>query len=225
MNRNITILVAAEHLLVRQAWSSMLNTDLNIGVIGLAGTVEEALQKAAQLNPDILVFDMSFQRMGEIEAVAMAKQDLPQSKILVISTNTNPAYIRTIMQNGALGYITKNTDSSELFQAIKEIHEGGDYICAEIKNKLAEIMIIGKSRKEGIDLLSSREIEIIGHIKNGKSSKEIAEQLNITLKTIQVHRYNILKKLNLKNAAAMVNYINNTHSNNNHFHTNEKYTI
>lgn len=220
MNRNITILIAAEQLLVRQAWSFMVNNNPRFAVVGLASDIEEINALAGNLKPALIILDMSFQRMSEIESVAAISQHLPSSKILVVSTNTNPGYIRAIMQNGAMGYITKNSDSYELFQAIIEIYEGRDYICTEIKNKLAEIMIIG-SKKEGVDSLSPREIEIIGYIKNGKSSREIAEQLNITIKTIQVHRYNILKKLNLKNAAAMVNYVNN----NNHLQPDERYAI
>ncbi len=122
--------------------------------------------------------------------------------------HSQPAHARKMMQAGAKGYVTKNSSYEELMTAISDIHNNQTYICQDIKDILAQQSFEGKD--QGLNSLSSREIEIIGYIKKGYSSKQIAEPLNITMKTIEVHRYNILKKLNLKNTAALVNYINNT---------------
>jgi two-component system invasion response regulator UvrY len=97
-----------------------------------------------------------------------------------------------------------------MFKAILEIQAGKKYICDEIKNILSEQVISGDDPQTGLNSLSQREIEIISYIKKGHSSKEIADALSISVKTVEVHRYNILKKLNLKNAAALVNFINNS---------------
>jgi len=97
-----------------------------------------------------------------------------------------------------------------MFKAILEVNEGKKYICEEIKNILSEQVISGDDQPSGLNALSQREIEIIQFIKKGHSSKEIADALSISVKTVEVHRYNILKKLNLKNAAALVNFINNS---------------
>jgi two-component system invasion response regulator UvrY len=97
-----------------------------------------------------------------------------------------------------------------MFKAILEIQAGKKYVCDEIKNILSEQVISGDDPQTGLNSLSQREIEIISYIKKGNSSKEIADALNISVKTVEVHRYNILKKLNLKNAAALVNFINNS---------------
>jgi DNA-binding NarL/FixJ family response regulator len=96
-----------------------------------------------------------------------------------------------------------------MFGAIVEVAAGRKYICSEIKDKLSNQLIVEEHQDEGINSLSKREIEIIGKVKNGLSSKEIANELNISAKTVQVHRQNILKKLNLKNVASLVNFINN----------------
>jgi DNA-binding NarL/FixJ family response regulator len=129
---------------------------------------------------------------------------------LGVSLHTQPTYARKMMQKGAMGYVTKNSSREEMFKAIMEVHEGKKYVCEEIKNILSEQVISGEDQLSGLNALSQREIEIISFIKQGHSSKEIADALNISVKTVEVHRYNILKKLNLKNAAALVNYVNNS---------------
>jgi two-component system invasion response regulator UvrY len=115
-----------------------------------------------------------------------------------------------MMQKGAMGYVTKNSSREEMFRAIVEVYNGKKYVCEEIKNILSEQVISGEDQQSGLNALSQREIEIISFIRRGYSSKEIADALNISVKTVEVHRYNILKKLNLKNAAALVNFINNS---------------
>jgi two-component system invasion response regulator UvrY len=115
-----------------------------------------------------------------------------------------------MIQKGAMGYVTKNSSREEMFKAITEVQAGRRYICDEIKNILSEQVLNGEEQQSGLNALSQREIEIINFIKKGFSSKEIAESLDISVKTVEVHRYNILKKLNLKNSAALVNYINNS---------------
>ena len=110
-----------------------------------------------------------------------------------------------------MGYVTKNSSREEMFKALTEVNAGKKYICDEIKNILSEQVIGGGDENQiGLNSLSQREIEIISFIKKGFSSKEIADSLSISVKTVEVHRYNILKKLNLKNAAALVNFINNS---------------
>ena len=111
---------------------------------------------------------------------------------------------------GSDGICTKNSSREEMFKAIIEVQNGRKYICDEIKNILSEQVISGDDQQGGLNSLSQREIEIIAFIKKGFSSKEIADTLSISVKTVEVHRYNILKKLNLKNAAALVNFINNS---------------
>jgi mannan endo-1,4-beta-mannosidase len=148
--------------------------------------------------------------MNGIEATQLIRKFSPGSKILGVSLHTQPTYARKMIQKGAMGYVTKNSSREEMFKAIMEVQNGRKYICDEIKNILSEQVISGEDQQGGLNSLSQREIEIIAFIKKGHSSKEIADSLNISVKTVEVHRYNILKKLNLKNAAALVNFINNS---------------
>ena len=120
-----------------------------------------------------------------------------------------PAYARRMLQVGAMGYVTKNSSKDEMIAAIVEVHNGRKYICEEVKNILAQQELEEDGTGEpDMNILSRRELEIVKLIREGASSKEIAVSLDISLKTVEVHRYNILKKLNLKNTASLVNFIN-----------------
>jgi DNA-binding NarL/FixJ family response regulator len=206
----ISILIADDHTLVRETWSFILNTDPRFQVVAESGSGEEAVELARQLRPDIVIMDINLPGINGIEATQLIRKSSPSSKILGVSLHTQPTYARKMIQKGAMGYVTKNSSREEMFKAIIEIHEGKKYICEEIKNILSEQVISGEDQSAGVNSLSQREIEIIAFIKKGNSSKEIADALNISVKTVEVHRYNILKKLNLKNAAALVNFINNS---------------
>ena len=206
----ITILIADDHTLVRETWSFILNTDPRFNVIAESGSGEDAVELAKQLRPNIVIMDINLPGINGIEATQLIRKYSPNTKILGVSLHTQPTYARKMMQKGAMGYVTKNSSREEMFKAILEIHEGKKYICDEIKNILSEQVISGEEHSNGVNSLSQREIEIIKYIKKGFSSKEIADALSISVKTVEVHRYNILKKLNLKNAAALVNFINNS---------------
>jgi len=206
----ISILISDDHTLVRETWSFILNTDDRFNVVAECGSGEEAVELAKQLRPNVVIMDINLPGINGIEATQLIRKFSPGSKILGVSLHTQPTYARKMIQKGAMGYVTKNSSREEMFKAIMEIQAGKKYICEEIKNILSEQVISGEDQNGGLNSLSQREIEIIAFIKRGNSSKEIADNLNISVKTVEVHRYNILKKLNLKNAAALVNFINNS---------------
>ena len=152
--------------------------------------------------------DINLPGINGIEATELILKSCPGTKILGVSMHTQPAYVRKMMQMGAMGYVTKNSSCEEMCKAIMEIHNNRKYICDEVKKILSSLMMSGNKEQDGFNALSKRELEIIGFIKKGYSSREMADPLHISVKTVEVHRYNILKKLHLKNTAAMVNYIN-----------------
>jgi DNA-binding NarL/FixJ family response regulator len=207
--RKITILIADDHTLVRETWGIILNADQRFQVVAECGTGEEAVELARKHQPSVIIMDVSFPGMNGIDATEKIGRVAPTSRILGISLHTQPSYARKMIQKGAMGYLTKNSSKQEMFTAIAEITEGRKYICHEIKNILSEQMVSGED-KLGVNDLSGREMEIISFLKKGLSSKEIGDVLSISAKTVEVHRYNILKKLNLKNTAALVNFINNS---------------
>ena len=140
---------------------------------------------------------------------AIRKQS-PGSRIIGVSMHAIPVYAKKMFQAGAIGYVTKNSSREELITAILEVDAGKKYICEEVKTILAEQQTEETTGQSDINNLSKRELDVAKLIKEGMSSKEIALQLGISLKTVEVHRYNILKKLHLKNTASLVNFINTT---------------
>lgn len=204
----ITLLIADDHTLIRETWSFVLNNDERFQVIAESGNGQDAVELAKSLRPDVVIMDINLPGINGLEATRLIRKFSPVTRILGVSLHTQPTYARKMMQMGASGYVTKTSSRDEMVKAIIEVHEGRKYICEEIKNILSEQVITGSGLQSGLNALSHREIEIIRLIKNGFSSKEIAEKLNISVKTVEVHRYNILKKLNLKNTAALVNFIN-----------------
>lgn len=208
MMEKITVLIADDHKLIRETWSFILNSDPRFSVVAQCSNGEEAIEMAQKLRPKIALLDINMAPMNGIEATEQIRKFSPSTKIIGVSMHTQPAYVKKLLKLGAMGYVTKNSPQQEMFDAIAAVHEGKRYICAEVKTILSEQIFDEDST--GANTLSSRELEVIKHIKEGLSSKEISTQLNISLKTVEVHRHNILKKLNLKNSAALVNYINSS---------------
>jgi two-component system invasion response regulator UvrY len=204
----IKIFIVDDHTLLREALKMTLASHPHFSIVGEAGDGEKAVELVPRLRPDVITMDINLPGISGIEATKQIRRMLPGAKVLGISLHTQPSYACKMMQAGAYGYVTKNSGKNEMFKAITEVYEGRKYVCAEIKNILSSHISGNDEEKNKIESLSLREIEIIKHIKDGSSSKEIAQALFISVKTIEVHRYNILKKLKLKNAAALVNFIN-----------------
>lgn len=203
----ITILIVDDHTLIRETWSLILNSNPAFSVVGEAGSAEDGIELARSLQPEVVIMDINLPGINGIEATKIIREISPASRVLGVSLHTQPTYARMMMKEGALGYVTKNSSREEMFTAIGEVVRGKNYICQEIKNILSEQLVSGGETKNSLDSLSKREIEIVLLIKEGMSSKEIAEVLTLSVKTVEVHRYNILQKLKLKNSAALVNYI------------------
>lgn len=208
----ITILIADDHTLLRESWAVLFGSDPRFKVVGLCGTGEEAVSRAKDLRPHVVTMDINMPGINGFEATTQIRKFSPGSKVLGISLHTQPAYARKMIQSGAMGYVTKNSSQEEMFKAITEISANRKYICDEIKNILSEQALNNNSDEQaaGLHLLSKRELDIISYLKKGHSSREIADMINISVKTVEVHRYNILRKLKLRNVAALVNYINNS---------------
>lgn len=204
----VTILLVDDHKLIRDSWSFILNSDPRFTVIGETSSGEEAILIAGQKKPQIILMDVNMSPVNGFDATKQIQKISPESRVIAVSMHTMPAYAKRMLQLGAMGYVTKNSSKEEMIAAIIEVSEGKKYICEEVKNILAQQELDETAAQGDMNNLSRREIDIIKLIKEGMSSKQIALELDISLKTVEVHRYNILKKLKLKNTAALVNYIN-----------------
>ena len=204
----VTILLVDDHKLIRDSWSFILNSDPRFSVIAETSSGEEAILIAGQKKPEIILMDVNMSPVNGFDATKQIQKVSPESKVIAVSMHTMPAYAKRMLQLGAMGYVTKNSSKEEMIAAIIEVSEGKKYICEEVKNILAQQELDETAAQGDMNNLSRREIDIIKLIKEGMSSKQIALELDISLKTVEVHRYNILKKLKLKNTAALVNFIN-----------------
>ena len=205
----ITILLVDDHKLIRETWALLLNSDPRFQVVGETDDVNQALEICREKHPVVVLMDINMTPINGFEGTKLIRKYVPATKVIGMSMHSMPAYARRMLQSGAHGYVTKNSSKEEQFEALVEVQKGNKYICEEVKNILAH-QALDESGETGpeLNVLSRREIDVIQLIKEGLSSKEIAQKLEISLKTVEVHRYNILKKLHLKNTAALVNFIN-----------------
>jgi len=204
----INVLIADDHKLIRETWSYILNSDSRFQVIAECGDSEQAVEVTKQKRPHIVLMDINILPISGFEATERIKKVSPNTKVIGVSMHSQPAYAKKMLQIGAKGYVTKNSSKEEMIKAILEVNEGSKYVCEEIKNNISELVLEENKDVPNVNALTEREIQIINLIKEGQSSKEIASTLNISLKTVEVHRHNVLKKLKLKNSASLVNFIN-----------------
>jgi DNA-binding NarL/FixJ family response regulator len=207
--KKITILITDDHTLLRETWSLVLGTHPQFEVVAECSSGEEAIEAAKKLRPDIVLMDINLPGITGIEATQQIRKYSPASKILCISQHTQMGYFKKIMRTSAMGYVTKNSSQREMFEAIQDVYKGKKYICEEIKSILSTSFLEDDETKINVSSLSERELQIIGYIRKGYISKEIATELSVSVKTVEVHRHNILRKLHIKNAAALVNLVHN----------------
>ena len=204
----ITILVADDHKLVREAWSFILNNDDRFKGIAECPNAESAIMQVKDLRPDVVIMDINMPGMNGIEAIPFIRKFSPISKILGVSCYTFPDIARKMIIAGASGYLTKNSSRDEMFHAIIEVMAGKKYLCKEIKSLIEESINGTDDPKVRLSTLSVREIEIISAVRKGLTSKEIAQEFRLAPKTVEIHRYKILKKLKLSNSAELVDFFN-----------------
>ena len=206
MNK-VSILIADDHKLLRETLSYIIDSDPGLEVIAVCGDSQEAIEIAKIKKPDIVLMDINIAPFSGIEATQKIKQSSPASIVIGMSMHSDPVYAKKMLKMGARGYVTKNSSKDEILTAIMKVRQGEVYICKEIKDILAERLCGNSSSAPELSSLTKREMQIVHLVKEGHSSKEIAADINITKKTVEVHRHNILKKLKLTNAASMVNFV------------------
>jgi len=206
----ITVLIVDDHTLIRETWSFLLGRSENFEVIGEVGDGQKAIDVARDKRPNIVLLDINMTPLNGFDVLKMMRKQSPGSKVIAVSMHSQPAYAKKMLRLGAKGYVTKNSPRQEMLDAIMEVVQGNVYICQEVKDILSDQMLNEEDATAGLNQLSEREIEVINHIRDGLSSKEIADRLAISIKTVEVHRHNILKKLKVKNTASLINYINSS---------------
>lgn len=206
--KKVSIMIVDDHTLIRETWSFLLGKNENFDVVAECGDGERAIELARDKRPDVVLLDINMAPMSGFDVLKMIRKYSPGSKIIGVSMHSQPAYAKKMLRLGAKGYVTKNSPRQEMLEAIAEVSNNRVYICQEVKNILSDQLLNQDQMNPDINNLSDREMQIVRALKEGLSSKEIASDLNISLKTVEVHRHNILKKLKLKNTVSLINFIN-----------------
>lgn len=210
MNKKITIIIFDDHNLVAEMWSELINSDERFSVIAICNdTSAKSIELVKTKKPDVVIMDINIQPLSGIDATKLVRKESPGSKIIGVSMHNQPSFAKRMLKNGATGYVTKSSNRNEMFEAIIAVSSGQKYICKEIQENLSKQVLVDDDMPD-ISKLSEREIDVLKHIKDGLSSKEIAEKLFLSSRTVEVHRSNILKKLNLKNTASLLKFIHNS---------------
>jgi two-component system response regulator NreC len=207
--KDIHILLADDHNVMRAGLKLLLESHPGFKVIAEASDGHQAVEKAMTTRPDIAVLDIAMPNMSGIEAAQRISAQLPQTAIIILSMHSDEGYVLRALKSGARGYLLKDSAESDLIQAIKAVSEGKAFFSPEISKVLAEDYVREvnlRGVEDSYDLLTSREREILQLVVEGRSNKDIAGLLNLSLYTIETHRKNLQSKLNLHSLPELILY-------------------
>jgi DNA-binding NarL/FixJ family response regulator len=200
------MVIAEDHTILREGLRALLSEDPNLEVVGEAGDGHAAIRCVNNLSPDLVLLDLSMPRMNGLEAITDIKNRTSDTKIIVLTVHRAEEYVLSTLHAGADGYVLKDADQAELRMAIKNVMEGRRYLSPGISGKVINGYLGGKEmirKKSVLDRLTKRELEILKLIAEGYKNREVAGFLFISLKTVEKHRANLMKKLDLHNASAL----------------------
>ena len=205
--KTIKVAIADDHAIVRDGIKQLLETESYIDIVGEASNGKEAIQVVEKYQPDILIMDISMPEMTGIEATkALQKADI-STKIMILSMYDKEEYVLKAVNLGAHGYLLKDTSKDKFIKAINTIFQGSKYFSSEISNIIVNqylSTVHNEQPKKEKDVLTKREKEILTFVIKGYNNKTIAEELEISVRTIETHRLNIMKKLKVNNSAELV---------------------
>lgn len=202
--KRTTVLLVDDHAVVRQGFRMILSAEPDFEVIGEAANGREAIAQAELLHPDIVLMDVSMPELNGIEATRRIIAISPRTRILALSMHRDSVYVREILRAGASGYLLKEAGDSDLLAAIRAVAQGQGYLSPAVSD--AVLSDYRKHVTDPIDLLTTREREVLQMIAEGKTNKEIATALVLSTYTVESHRGRIMEKLNLHSAGELVRF-------------------
>ena len=207
----IRVLLADDHTLVRSGIATLLQSSKDIQIVGEAEDGDEAIRKTGELQPDVVVIDLSMPKLSGIEATKILKRKYPDTKVLVLTMHENEEYVFQILKSGASGYVLKSAGKEELSAAIRAAAKGEKFFSPRISQLMAEGYVrrvdqeAGGSQQPEVPL-TRREREILSLVVRGMTNQQIADQLYISPRTVDTHRTNIMQKLDIHDVANLVRY-------------------
>lgn len=208
--KKIRLLIVDDHTLVRDGLISMLRVENDINIVGEASNGKDALQIIKNAEVDVVLTDIVMDELNGLETTKLIKEYNENIEVILLSMEVNEGFISEGIKNGAKSYLPKDVSKRRLLEAIRSVSKGEKYFCEKISKIIFESFYHkskGEKAKSQMNKnLSSREKEILILLSEGNSSQEISDELNISVKTVDTHRYNIMQKLKLKNIAELIRY-------------------
>jgi len=202
--KRIRILLADDHAVVRQGFKMILDAQPDMEIVGEAGNGREAVDLAEQLRPDVVVMDVAMPELNGIEATRRLASSVPHARVIALSMHKDSVYVREILRAGARGYLLKDSGAADLVAAIHAVASGESYLSPAVSNAVLDDY--RRHVTNPIDLLTSREREVLQLLAEGKTNKEIAGVLNLSVYTVDAHRGRIMEKLNLHSINDLVRF-------------------
>ena len=200
----IKILLADDHALVRHGFRMILAAQPDMEIAGEAGNGREAVELAQKLKPDVVVMDVAMPELNGIEATRRLIELSPRTRVLALSMHKDAVYVREILRAGARGYLLKDSADADLIAAVRAVAKGEGYLSPGVSD--AVLSDYRRHVTDPLDLLTSREREVLQLIAEGKTNKEIATSLNLSVYTIEAHRGRLMEKLNLHSTGELVRF-------------------
>lgn len=202
--RKIRIMLADDHSVVRQGFRRILESQDDMEIVGEASNGNEALREAAELKPDVIVMDVAMPELNGIEATRRLSETSGKTRVLALSMHKDAVYVREILRAGARGYLLKDAFDSDLVAAVRAVARGEAYLSPAISDSV--LADYRQHVTDPIDLLTTREREVLQLIAEGKTNKEVAGMLHLSVYTVDAHRSRIMEKLNLHSTGELVRF-------------------
>lgn len=206
----IRVLLTDDHTLFRQGIRTLLAAEQDIEVVGEAANAFDAVTTARQLRPDVVLMDIGMNGMSSFEATRQIRKERPETKVVFLSMYDDEDYLAECVDIGASGYVLKDSPSDQLVMAIREVQRGGSYLSPRLLTRLVDGFRLqgrgGAVRQPRFGTLTKREREVLKMLAEGRSVKEIATGFELSVKTVEAHKFNLMRKLDIHNKAQLVQY-------------------
>lgn len=209
--KRITVLLAEDHMIVREGFRKMLELETDLEVVGEARDGRQAVALVKKLRPAVVLMDIAMPLLNGLEATRQILKAVPGTRILILSAHSDDAYVKNATESGAMGFLLKQTSSHEVCRAIREIHQGKTFFSPSVSMRLNRLHPQPAGRRTGqlnkkAARLTSREMEVLQLIAEGEANKQIASELGIGIKTVEKHREHLMQKLDIHDTAGLTRY-------------------
>jgi DNA-binding NarL/FixJ family response regulator len=208
--KQITVLLAEDHMIVREGFRKMLELESDFEIVGEAPDGRKAVALAKKFHPDVVLMDIAMPQLNGLEATRQILKAVPTIKVLMLSAHSDDAYVNNATESGAVGFLLKQTSAHEVCRAIREVQKGKTFFSPSISRRQDRIHPLSPDREGGFSKkavpLTSREMEVLQLIAEGRANKESASELGIGIKTVEKHREHIMQKLDIHDTAGLTRY-------------------